>query len=162
LAIELRELRIEGNTVFDPQQLAEIARPYVGKLVSSGDLEELRRRITLLYVERGYINSGVVIPDQQVRDGIVTFRIIEGRLTRIAVRGNAAVRESYLTDRLERGAGPPLNVVVLQERIQIMLQDPALRRLTAELVPGAELGSAELRVRVEERFPLGASLAFAN
>src|SRR5262249_11539899 len=127
LAIELKELRIEGNTVFDPQQLAEVAQPYIGKLVSSGDLEELRRRLTLLYVERGFINPGVVIPDQQVRDGIVTFRIFAGRLTRIAVTGNTTIRESYLTDRLQRGAGPPLNVVVLQERVQIMLQDPAIR-----------------------------------
>ena len=46
-------------------------------------------------------------------------------------------------------AGPPLNVNRLQERMQLMLQDPVIERLSGELGPGVGRGEAVLRVAGE-------------
>ena len=56
-----------------------------GREVSAADLETLRDRLTLAYVQRGYVNSGVVLPDQAIDDGLVTFQAVEGRLSEIIV-----------------------------------------------------------------------------
>ena len=69
----VREIRIVGSTVFTAEQLAEVAAPYVGRDVSSEDLESLRLGLTRLYADRGYINSGATLPDQTVADGVVTY-----------------------------------------------------------------------------------------
>ena len=66
------------------------------------------------------------------------------------VGGANGFRAPYLQDRLALGAGPPLNVNELQERMQLMLQDPQIANMSAELAPGVERGDAVLRVDVTE------------
>jgi hypothetical protein len=42
----VRSFRILGNTVLDPEELKAAAAPYVGREVSSEELQELRRKLT--------------------------------------------------------------------------------------------------------------------
>jgi hemolysin activation/secretion protein len=156
----VRKFRITGSTVLSEAELATIAAPYENREITSGELEELRRRLTLEYVNRGYINSGAVIPDQRVTDGVIEIRIVEGRLTRIEVEGNEHFRKEYFSDRIARRAGPPLNVNELERELQLRLRDPLLTSINAQLTPGDRPGEAVLRTRVAEapRYDVGATL----
>jgi hemolysin activation/secretion protein len=158
----VREIRVTGSTVFSAEQLAEVTAPYVNRWLTAEDLEALRLALTRHYVTRGYVNSGAIIPDQTVADGVLTLQVIEGELSRIEVEGNRWFRASYLQDRLALGAGPPLNINALQERLQLLLQDPRIQRLNTELRPGVQPGESVLDVRVEERNPYKVWLAFNN
>jgi hemolysin activation/secretion protein len=149
----VRSYAFEGNTAFADEKLAELAVPFSGREVGSADLEELRLAITRLYVDAGYVNSGAVIPDQQPVAGVIQIQIIEGSLQQIEIEGNRHFRTRYLRRRLELARGPPLDVSSLEERMQILQQDPRIRRLTAELGPGPTRGEASLRVHVEEERP---------
>src|SRR5687767_2423110 len=60
----VREIRVIGSTVFTKAELARVTAPYVNRELSAEDLEALRRELTLLYVNRGYVNSGALLPDQ--------------------------------------------------------------------------------------------------
>jgi hemolysin activation/secretion protein len=158
----LKEVRFDGNTIVPDEELAGVVAAFTGRLVSAEELQDLRDRLTELYVKRGYINSGAVLPDQDVVDGIVTYRIIEGQLSGIAVTGNEGLRESYIVDRLAIGAGPPLNVNELRDRIQILLQDPLIDQLNAELRPGPRLGESLLDVAVKRARPYEVYLSLDN
>jgi hemolysin activation/secretion protein len=156
--IFIREIRLTGNAVFTNAQLGEVTRPYTNRYLTSEDLEALRQALTVFYIQRGYLNSGAVIPDQKVRDGVVELRIVEGRLTQIAVTGNERLSTDYLTDRLALGAGPPFNVNELQDRIQILLQGPFIERINAQIEPGDRPGEARLRAAVAETTPYRLSI----
>jgi hemolysin activation/secretion protein len=158
----LRGVRFQGNTVFSDHELAALADPFVGRVISSDDLQDLRYRLTEHYVKAGYINSGAVLPDQDVIDGIVTYSIVEGRLSTISVTGNEGLQQSYVAERLALGAGPPLNINDLRDRIQILLQDPLIERLNAELRPGLEPGDSVLDVAVTRARPYELGLSFDN
>jgi hemolysin activation/secretion protein len=125
-------------------------------------LEELRLALTRYYVERGYITSGALIPDQTIIDGVITFRMIEGELTSIEVEDNRWFRDSYIRRRLALGAGPPVHITALQQRLQLLQQDERIERLYAELRPGVRLGESALRVRVDEALPFYVALEFNN
>ncbi len=158
----VKEIRVQGSTVFSPAEIARVTAPYVNREVSSEDLEALRVALTLLYVNSGYVNSGAVLPDQTVTDGVVTFAIIEGALTQTNVRGNRWLRDRYVSRRLRLGAGPPLNVETLQRQLQLLLMDPHFDRLSAELRPGVTPGQSVLDVLVEEANPFRVFLDFNN
>jgi hemolysin activation/secretion protein len=146
----VQAIRVTGNTVFSDAELARITAPYVGRYVTDEDLATLRQALTLKYVNAGYINSGAVLPDQKVAAGVIEYRIVEGTLTKISVTGNARLNADYISDRLALGAGPPLNVVALQDQLQILLQGPFIKRINAELVPGDQPGQARLDAHVVE------------
>ena len=158
----VREIRVVGSSVFSPEELARVAAPYVNREVTAEDLEALRVALTLLYVNKGYINSGAILPDQTVTEGVITYQIIEGGLTAIEVEGTRWFRAGYFRRRLALRAGPPLNVSTLQEQIQFLLEDPRIRRLNAELKPGLKPGEGVLDVLVEERLPYKLFLEFNN
>jgi len=157
-----RAFRFTGNTVVPDADLQALAAPFLGRELGNADLDDLRVRITRHYVDAGYINSGAVVPDQDVTGGITTFEIVEGRLGSIAVGGNNRFREGYLSERLALGAGPVLNVARLQERMQLLLQDPQIERIAAELAPGTQPGEAVLRADVTGASPFIAGFTASN
>jgi hemolysin activation/secretion protein len=155
-------IHVIGNTVFTDEELAEVTAPYKNRVLTTEDLERLRLALTLLYVNRGYITSGAIIPDQDVTFGVITVQIIEGTLSRIDVEGHDWFRAGYIRDRVERGAQTPLRLEPLQERLQLLQQDPRIEQINAELRPGDKRGDSLLHVRVKEASPWKAWLDFNN
>ena len=162
LRVFVRRFEILGVTVFSMEELDALAAPYAGRTIGSQELRELQDKLTLRYVDRGYINSGARIPDQIVENGVVRIEIVEGRLSRIDVSGNEYLRPDYVSSRVALGSGPPLNVKSLQSELLLLQQKPVIERVAAELVPGEVPGDAVLRVQVEERPPVFAALNLSN
>ena len=162
LRVFAKKIHVMGSTVFSPQELDRLVAPYENRLVTTEDLEELRRQITLAYINKGYPNSGAVIPDQAVADGTIILQVIEGRLSEVRVQGTKWFRPSYFRDRIELTAGPPFNMNPLRDRLQVLLQDDRVERLNAELKPGAVPGEAILDVAVEETNPFRAFVEYNN
>jgi len=160
--IVVREFRITGSTVFSPEQLAALTAPYLGHPIASEELNQLRDELTRLYVDAGYLNSGAVLPDQDVSEGVVEYQIVEGRLGEVAIEGNRWFRTGYLERRILRGVHTPLDVIDLEKELQLLQQDPRIRRVDAELLPGERPGEARLRTRFQEELPFLASLEFSN
>lgn len=158
----VREVRLVGNTVLGEKDLKEIVQPYLDKELSVDDLQNLRQALTLAYVNRGYINSGAVLPDQEVVNGVVTYQIVEGVVTEIEVTGNKSLNEGYIRNRLSRGIGPPLNIGALERRLQLALQDPLIEQMNVEVRPGVKPGEATLGARVVEANPYQLTASIAN
>ena len=158
----LRGVKVIGSSVLDEPSVRRVTAPFLDRPVGVQDLEEIRRQVTLLYVERGYINSGAVLPDQTVADGVLVVQAIEGELTGIELIGTRHYRASYLTDRLRQGIAVPFNVNDLALQQQILLQDPYLRRLNLNIEPGLAPGEARLTGEVTEVSPYSLTAQVAN
>lgn len=152
-AITLGGVRIDGGSIISDAELSEVAAPYVNREISIEELEDLRLRLSLLYFDKGYVNTGLVLPDQQVRDNIVHFREIRGELTSIQLTGNESLRDEYIIERIYRPGSGPLEINALQASLQLLEQDPMIGRINAQLLPGAMPGQGILRVDVAEASP---------
>ena len=160
LRVFVQRVNIEGSTAFPPDVLAKITQPYENRYLTQEDLQALRRELTQFYVAQGFVNSGVILPDQTIRDGQVTYQVIEGRLTELNISGNRWFRTGYLRTRL--APSEPLNVNDLQRQIQLLLDDPRIERLRVDLKPGLRPGDSVLDVLVEDRQPFRLYLDFNN
>ena len=160
--VTLREIHVVGSTVFTPEELAAVTKPFLDRELSSEGLLGIRDALTLLYVENGYLNSGAVIPDQHIENGVMEVTIVEGRLANIEIEGNEYFRSRYLRERLARGASVPLNLANIEKRLRLLQADVRIERVEAELVPGPEPGTADLRVRVHDLRPYHVSLEGSN
>lgn len=154
--------RFEGNTAVSDRELEAATAPFAGREVGADELEEARRAVTLLYVNRGFVNSGAVLPDQDPTNGVVTMRIVEGRLTEVRLTGNRWLTDRYITSRLQRWTEPPLNLRDVQEGLQILRQNPNVKQVNAELRPGLEPGESQLDLRVVDQHPFRVGLEVNN
>lgn len=161
--VHARRIQLEGNTVFGAEDLGPITGKYENRDLSAEDLRQLRHELTVFYIDRGYVNSGAVLPEQTVVDGVVRVRIVEGRLTEVRLEGLERLRDSYVRARIARdGASQALNVKTLQEDLQLLQQNPLIQRINAELAPGLRPGEALLRARVAESVPYYLALGANN
>src|SRR5262249_49010560 len=137
-------------------------QPYTNREITSEELEQARRAVTLHYVNHGYLNSGAVIPDQDPASGIIRLRIVEGVLTEVQLHGNKWLRDGYITGHLRRWSAQPLNLNELQEGLQLLRQHPNVKQVNAELKPGTSPGQGVLDLRVTDQPPFRLGLQIDN
>lgn len=162
LRVFVHDIHVVGSTVFSDAEINEVTAPFKNRELVTEDLERLRLSLTLLYINKGYLTSGAIIPDQDITFGVIKVQIIEGKLTRIDVTGNRWFSSSYLQDRMELGVRTPVTLAPLQEQMQLLQQDRRVERVNAELRPGDEAGESVLNVRVEDRNPFHATIEINN
>src|SRR5512143_1466386 len=72
IRVFVKDVRVVGNTAFSEAEIAEVTAPFKNRMLMTEDLERLRLTLTLLYLNKGYLTSGAIIPDQDVSAGVVT------------------------------------------------------------------------------------------
>jgi len=155
-------IEVRGVTVFKPAVIATIVGPYQNRVVNDAELETVRVALTRLYIDKGYINSGVILPDQQATGGVVVFQAIEGKLTRVQVGGKTHLSPHYVTARIGAHVADPLNVMDVQYALRYLQQDPNVARLDARLGPGDGLGQAVAQVNIEDQPRFSAAIGADN
>lgn len=142
--ILLRQVLFHGNTVITTEELEQVAAPYIGKNLKDLEIEELRRQLTQYYIDRGYVNSGALLNKDTPDKGVLTFRIVESKISRVEIRGLERLRAEYVTGRLVPRPEEPLNLNTLRERFQLLLDDPLFAKINARLMPDVNAGDAIL------------------
>jgi hemolysin activation/secretion protein len=163
--IKVKTFNLKGNTAFSDQELSQITVPYENRQISIEELETVRNRLTRYYTDRGYINSGAVIPDQNVENGIITISIIEGKIIDTKISGNDWLHTRYIKGRLKSAIGKeedPFNIRVLEERLKLLKQNKLIKNINANIKPGFKQGEANLSVAIEEESPYNLTLRYDN
>jgi hemolysin activation/secretion protein len=190
--VRVHKIKIEGGEVFPrniQEAIAEITKKFEKEHengeVTFEELEDLRVKLSRYLFEEGFVNSGAILPDQTVENGIITYKIIAGKLSRIDIEFDedkkdkqqdkkpdendssiklpyVRIRDSYIRKRLRLGAAFPLNVKSLQERLLLLLQNHNIKWMNADLKPGLELGDGVLSVNVQDRQPYSLTTEFNN
>lgn len=88
--VSITQVKYDGVTI--PDMVTEIEKIITdfqlessGRLKSISEIAGLRDKITQAYIRKGYINSGAIVPKQDLSDNVLDINIIEGRLTEIPV-----------------------------------------------------------------------------
>jgi hemolysin activation/secretion protein len=162
----VREFKFEGNTVFSEAQLQGVVAVYTHRKLSDAQIEQARIQVSRYYIDHGYTNSGALLKGRDAKAGIVTFRIVEGKVGTIHVAGNRWVGTSYIKSRISRGgADAPYNANKTADNIATIRREDlneSILGLDADLQPGTEPGDGVLDVTVKDRQPFRASLVYDN
>ena len=142
------------------QQL-ELERQQQVHGLTVGQLQEIADVITRYYHERGYFLARAVIPAQEVNDGVVQIRVLEGRLEKVVPNGN----HRYSNAVLSRPFAPMLgNLVTVKQTESALLSLAHYPGLTAFGVfqPGSYVGTTDMVVNVEQERAYDATIRADN
>jgi hemolysin activation/secretion protein len=144
--IYIAQYQFQGNTVFDESQLQTLTIPYRDRTVRIDELENLRQQITHFYIDHGYINSGARILPNALKEGVLTFDIVEGKLDDVQIQGQERLNENYIKNRLLNDE--PLNINDVKEKFQLLLTDPLIASMQGSLLPSAQSNRSILSIDV--------------
>ena len=158
----VRQLRVEGNTVFDSATLQALLAPMQDKRLTLPQIVEGIEAITTYYRAAGYPLARTIIPAQTIEDGVVRVQVMEANWGQVELRNNSAVKDAVLMRKLstlETGSVIRLDAL---ERATLLLSDLPGVVPRALLRAGQELGSSDLVVDVQPGAPWNASLSVDN
>lgn len=146
--IRVKRFEVIGNTVLSQQELDKIFARFINRTLSFTDLLRARSALTQLYIDKGYITSGAIIPPQSIQNGVVRIQVVEGSLEAINITGTRRLNPNYVRDRLP--SSKPLNQKRLLSALQLLQLNPLIGSVSAELSAGSRLGTNVLDIKVQE------------
>ncbi len=150
--IPVRGFLVAGNTVLPPSEFAFLTN-YTGE-VDFSRIREGMGKLQLRYRELGFPSISVTLPQQKLTNGVVRIRVVEGRISHIAITGN----HHYSADNIRR-ALPSLttNIFLNTQWFQPELDQANAnrdRQIYPVIGPGPDPGTTELQLKVKDRLPL--------
>ncbi len=88
---------LEENTVLPAEETAELLASFTGKNLTLMDLQSLVQQLTERYKQQGYITSRVVLPAQDIKDGVVRLKPLEGGYGTFTLNNTSLVSTETLT-----------------------------------------------------------------
>ena len=145
----VREIRFTESAILLADKLAELARPYTGRELALAELRELTTRIDEAYRERRVVTARAVILPQDVSDGVVDIRLVEGRGARSRWRATPAPTR---TSSPGASASSPASWSTCRRWNRTCAASTALRTRSCAPTwrPGSVSAPSDLKILVEE------------
>ena len=145
----LHNLRFTKSRFISEEKLKELAAPYVGRNVTFAELNELVAKINALYAQMGMVTALAVVPPQEIKEGVLEIRLVEGRLGKLRVKDNKIVDDAFYQERLNLTPHDVIDVPALRDDLQL-LNHSNIAKVQADLRAGTEPGESDVFLHVME------------
>lgn len=127
----LARVVLKGNSVISKDEISFILEDYIKHRVNFKTLQHLSARITQYYRNQGYFLAKALLPEQEIENGTVTIRIIEGYVENVTIQDpDALLSNGYdkiTTDLINKIRGlKPLHGPSLERYILLFNQSSNL------------------------------------
>ncbi len=155
---------IEGIELVDESQVRAVLNRYLDRDIGFSDLERAMAEVAAVYERAGWL-ARVVVPEQDIIEGIVKLQVREARLGRIVI--DEASESRLELDRVQRtltarlGRGDPLNLRVMERSLAVLAETPGVS-VSAALASGEAERETDIVVTLKDRKVLAGSLLADN
>jgi hemolysin activation/secretion protein len=160
-AVTIRRVETTGSTILSPEQITAITRPAEGRTLNR---EEIFSTVVIplikLYYDQGYLTSRAEI--QNIEDGVVSIRFIEGSVARVEIEGTKRLDPEYVRSRINLAISKPLSTPRLEDQLRLLRADPQFANVEATLRRSEDASQSVLLVRVAEAKPIAIAIGFDN
>lgn len=157
----IKEIKLEGNTLFSAEELKPLWAPYENRTLHFSELKILAKSLTEYYRSRGYTTSRAFVPPQKIENGVVIIKILEGRIHKVSVEGNKYFDRRTYEDAVPFRQNDIFHYPALENSLYFLNQK-ADREVKAYLMPGETLGASDIVLKVKETNPLHAFYELNN
>ena len=158
----IRQYRVRGSKTLSQAEVQGAVYPFLGPGRLPSDVDNARAALEAAYHSKGFKAVSVFIPEQRIRQGIVTLQVEENPVGRLRVRGAKFTSPHALTDQAHSmEEGKPVDFTRLTDEIMAMNQVPG-RTVTPKLNAGVVPGTVDVDLEVTDELPAHGSLELNN
>lgn len=164
--VSVQSFNFTGNQHISSEVLAGLLKPYLNQALSFKQLNEAAKQVRNYYREQGYLLAQVYFPKQNIQNQHLEIAVLEGQLGEIRVTSaNAASTEAAVSPLLGRMATYQLEANKVIREQNLVRNVNTLNALpgidaTAQLNPGAQVGSSDVSITLTSEQTWHAYFAF--
>lgn len=159
--VQIKKIAVEGATLISESELKGIISEYEGKDLTLSEMQKVADKITESYRKKGYTTSRAYLPPQTIKDGILTIKVIEGKVGKIDIKGNRYFRTSQLEKKIKLKPKDYFKYETLQDSLTFINENPD-RQARAILVPGVAAGTTDIIIEVKDKLPIHLGFDYDN
>ncbi len=144
---------LRGVNVPAPQKFTACVQPYLGQTLTRGKLNGLIADVIAFYRKHDRPIVDVIVPQQEITNGVVQLVLLEGRVGSVTVAGNRWFSSKELGSYVRLQSGDTISSHDLQSDIDWMNQNP-FHSSDAVYHPGKSLGETDIVLQTTDRFPV--------
>lgn len=161
ITFSVRSIRIVGATHFPDDTVKAFFTPLEGRTIMLDDLRQAAQKLEDLYREKGFFLTRVFISPQQVKDGVLEVRVLEGYIGAAFVEAPNQPSRHHVEKFLKPVIGQrPAQFRDLEDRLLLINDTPGLSA-NSVLRQGADAGSSEILVTAS-KLPNSYRASFGN
>jgi hemolysin activation/secretion protein len=152
-SFKVKRIEVEGNTLINDEMLVPLVEIGEGMEMTLGILTLYANEVTAFYNSKGYFLTRAYIPEQEVKDGVVILKVLEGKLGKIEITGTERLNNQDFVKRLERVTDEEVIREQTLEQVLLELNDLLGVQVSTVLKPGELPGTSDLVLDVTETRP---------
>jgi len=162
---------MQGVKTESPEEQKKAYQEFIQKLqqdrleqlqgLTIGQLQQIADVVTKYYHDRGYFLARAIIPTQEVNDGVINIRVLEGRLEKVVPSGNKRYSDAVLSKPFQPLIGDLVTVRQTENALLDLTQYPGLSAYGV-FRPGDYVGTTDLNINVQQERPYDANVRADN
>lgn len=159
---DINNIILEGNSILPAQDVAEILKKYHGPQKDFSTLQQAMEELESACRKRGYSMVTVILPEQELERGVVTFNVIQPVVKEIQVEGNRHYsRDNVLRALPTLKTGVPPRTSAISENLRAANENPG-RKLTLQFKSGDKDTDLTAQLKVKDQKPWKLTLSGDN
>ncbi len=149
----------EGVTL--PEKVQNSFAEYLGKPLSLSVLDQMVRAAVVAFRASDMPVVDVLVPEQEINDGVLQLVVIEGRVGKVIVEGAKYSDPEFIKDQISLKQGQVLKESTLLADLQWINKNP-FRQVDMIYSPGFDYGTTDLILRTRDVKPLSFYVGVEN
>lgn len=146
----IQRFEVRGAKILSASDIERLTAPYTGPNRVFADVQKALEAVENAYRRAGYSTVNVLVPEQELNQGVVRFEVTETPIGTVSVSGNRA----FSSDNIRRSLpalreGQTPNARAISESVQLANENGA-KQVEVVLAVGKQDGTVDARVGVTE------------
>lgn len=159
---DISRFLVEGNSLLKADFVEGLLLPYVGKQRDFGDVQRALDALEEAYRTRGYNAVQVSLPEQELEQGVIRFKVVEAKLSKVVVEGNQHFDEQNIRrsmPTLREGETP--NIARISANLRVANDNPS-KKINLQLQSGDTEDEIAANMKITDEAPWKVGMTFDN
>lgn len=158
---QIGQINIEGNTLLSFETIESIKAPFLDTCMTREAVNTLIYRLTVAYIDLGYITARVYLPQQDLSSGTLKLVVMEGFVEEISLNDDSRSDRWKLFWAMPAEEHEPLQMRELEQGLD-QINRVSSANATLKLLPGDRPGSTVVQITNQPEDEIRGHVAFDN
>ena len=155
--IEVKGILLAENN----EMISKIVLAYEKKNLTFTELKDIRSEVDDFYKAKGDLFVKVIIPEQDIAQGVFTLRVVKAKINKVTVVGNQYYSSKFIKNNFSLKEGDYLDYHKMIKSLTLLNEFSDLK-VKASPKKGKEFGTTDIQLQVEDENPFHLSIVLDN